>query len=111
MSPDVEVVEEPEARRFVVRADGEEAELVYRRRGDRLAILHTGVPAAIGGRGIAGRLVAAAVERAREEDLTVVPYCSYAHRWLEQHPGEAATVRIEWPDQPAPAPAPTDRPG
>jgi predicted GNAT family acetyltransferase len=105
----VEVVDEPQAHRFVVRVDGEEAELVYRRPGRRLAILHTGVPDAIGGRGIAGRLVAAAVERAREEDLTVVPYCSYARRWLEQHPGESATVRIEWPDQPAPAP--TDQPG
>jgi predicted GNAT family acetyltransferase len=105
----VEVVDEPQAHRFVVRVEGEEAELVYRRPGRRLAILHTGVPDAIGGRGIAARLVAAAVERAREEDLTVVPHCWYARRWLEQHPEEAATVRVEWPA--APPPAPTDRPG
>lgn len=80
---------------FETTVDGHRAELDYRLSGDRLDITHTGVPGAIGGRGIAGKLVAAAVEFARSEDLTVVPSCSYAREWLDRHPDAAATVSIE----------------
>ena len=90
------VVDDAEHHRLVVRVDGEEAELVYRRSGARLILVHTGVPDAIGGRGIGGDLVRAAVERARSEDLTVVPLCPYARQWLEQHPDVAATVSVDW---------------
>ncbi len=73
------------------------AELVYRRRGDRLVLVHTGVPDELGGRGLGGVLVRAAVDRAEAEGLTVVPECPYARAWLEKHPDEAARVAIEWP--------------
>jgi predicted GNAT family acetyltransferase len=95
-----EVRDDVEASRFVVEEDGEVAELVYRRRGDRLVLVHTGVPDAIGGRGIGGRLVVAAVERARAEHLTVVPSCPYARSWLRRHPDVAASVSVDWPPEP-----------
>ena len=47
---------------------------------------HTEVPPALGGRGIAGKLVAAAVAYARSANLRVVPNCSYARSWLAKHP-------------------------
>lgn len=75
----------------------EVAELRYHRSGDRLALLHTGVPAHLEGRGIGGALVRAAVALAETEGLTVVPYCPFARRWLEEHPDVAATVTIDWP--------------
>lgn len=90
------VVDDAAHHRFVVEADGEEAELVYRLNGRRLVLVHTGVPDAIGGRGIGGELVRAAVERARSEDLTIVPVCPYARQWLEQHPQVADTVSVDW---------------
>ena len=51
-----------------------------------LVITHTGVPAAIGGRGIAGALMEAAVAFAREAGLRIRPACSYAAAWMERHP-------------------------
>lgn len=90
------VVDDADHHRLVVETDGEEAELVYRVNGRRLVLVHTGVPDAIGGRGIGGELVRAAVERARAEDLTVVPLCPYARQWLEQHPEVAGTVSVDW---------------
>ncbi len=96
-SEPVEVVDQPEANRFVAVVDGQTAELVYRRVGTRLALIHTGVPDAIAGRGIAGRLVAAAVARAAREGLTVVPYCPYARSWLESHPEATEGLSIVWP--------------
>lgn len=83
--------------RFVVREDGEEAELRYHRHGERLSLVHTGVPATLEGRGIGGALVHAALDFAVAEGLTVVPYCSFARRWLEDHPDVAASVPIAWP--------------
>ncbi|HBK46274.1 MAG TPA: GNAT family N-acetyltransferase [Xanthomonadaceae bacterium] len=73
-------------RRFELEVEGHRAELQYRLGGGRLAIVHTGVPTAIGGRGIAARLVEAAVGFAREQGLRVVPECSYAEAFFRRHP-------------------------
>jgi predicted GNAT family acetyltransferase len=86
----------PGQHRVTVPEGGDEAELLYRVEGDRMVILHTGVPEHLGGRGIAGRLVAVTVERAAASGLTVVPWCSYARKWLRTHPEAAATVSIDW---------------
>jgi len=94
---DTEAVEDHrDENRFVLAADGAEAELQYRTRADRLILIHTEVPAALGGRGIGGRLVEAAVERARREGLTIVPWCPYARKWLGDHRDLPDTVTIDW---------------
>lgn len=82
------------AGRFETVVDGVTAELDYRRTGDLIELTHTGVPKEIGGRGVAGRLMEAAVDLAKAENLTVVPSCSYARHWLDAHPDAAATVKI-----------------
>ena len=90
------VTDNADASRFEATVDGQVAELVYRHRADRLVLVHTGVPEALGGHGLGGRLVSAAVDRAATEGLTVVPLCSFARSWLERHPDKAARVRIDW---------------
>lgn len=91
------IVDDVPNRRFVYRDGSDEAELVYRRSGRRFVITHTGVPEALGGRGLGGQLVARAVEQAGVEGLTVVPVCPFARQWLEQHPDTAAQLSIAWP--------------
>ena len=76
----------PETRRFTTTVDGHEAFVEYSRHGDTLSIDHTIVPGAIGGRGIAGDLVKAALEHARAAGLKVHPACSYADAWMRRHP-------------------------
>ena len=85
----MDVQHQPEAERFVVTADGHEAEVNYRVADGVLSITHTGVPEAIGGRGIAGDLVRAAFEYARSQGLRVRPACSYAEAWSRRHPDYA----------------------
>lgn len=82
--------------RFELAVDGQLAELVYHRSGHRLVIVHTGVPDALEGRGIGGRLVTAAIDLAAERGLTVVPLCPFARGWLERHPDVAGRVTIDW---------------
>ena len=96
MTPGAEVVDDAAHHRFVLDVDGVVSELVYRRNGRRLVLVHTGVPEAVGGRGIGGRLVAAAVEQARVEGLTVVPVCPYVRKWLGDHADVAAALTVDW---------------
>lgn len=77
---------DPASGVFSTTVDGELAVLEYRREGDWMTILHTGVPDAIGGRGIAGELVRAAFEFAKAQGWNVRPKCAYAAAWAERHP-------------------------
>lgn len=86
--------------RFELTIGDEVAELVYRRRADRLVLIHAGVPEALGGRGVGGQLMEAAIERSVREGLTVVPLCPFARDWLERHPDAAATVDVDWGEPP-----------
>jgi predicted GNAT family acetyltransferase len=91
------VVDNPERHRFELEIDGHIAELTYRADDERLVLVHTGVPDELGGRGLGGLLVKAAVARAKADGLTIVPECSYARSWLEKHPDEVGAVPIAWP--------------
>jgi hypothetical protein len=90
------VRDNPGGGRFELVVDGHLAQLVYRRHGDRLVLVHTEVPAALEGRGVGGRLVRFALDVASRDGLTIVPECPFARRWLEGHPDEASAVPIRW---------------
>jgi predicted GNAT family acetyltransferase len=96
-----DVADRPAEHRFVYEeeVDGRAAvaELVYRVRDGMMVLVHTGVPDELGGRGLGGRLVTAAIERAAAEGLVVRPDCPFAREWLGDHPDVAARVRIQWP--------------
>jgi hypothetical protein len=91
-----DITDNSRENRFETIIDGRLAELTYRLDGERLVLLHTGVPDELGGRGLAGELVQAAARRALADDLTVVPMCSYARSWMEKHPEETGGARVEW---------------
>ena len=80
------IAHDPASRRFTTEVDGQTGYLEYEREGEVIAITHTIVPPAIGGRGIAGDLVRTALDYARAESLKVDPRCSYAEGWMGKHP-------------------------
>ena len=98
----LEIVDVPEQSRFVARLGsvGADAELVYANEGDRLVLVHTEVPDHLSGHGIGGRLVAAAVARARAEGSTLVPWCPFARRWLREHGDSVDGVPVDWETPP-----------
>lgn len=73
-------------RRFETVEDKHVSLIDYRLDGDVMSILHTEVPAAVGGRGIAGDLTRAALDTAREHGWRVRPICSYAVAYIDRHP-------------------------
>jgi predicted GNAT family acetyltransferase len=90
-----EVIDTPERGRLELTRDGHTAELIYTIQGDRMVLVHTEVPRRLGGQGIGGKLVQAAVQRAARDGLTIVPSCPYARRWLEKHPDRMGDVAID----------------
>jgi predicted GNAT family acetyltransferase len=94
------VVDDAQHHRFLHVEDGHEAQLVYRVDGDRLILVHTEVPEALGGRGLGGQLVRAALARATKTGETIAPWCPYARKWLQDHPDEIGDVTIDWTDPP-----------
>jgi predicted GNAT family acetyltransferase len=100
MNADERVTDNRAESRFEVTLDGALSELIYRRRADRLVLIHTEVPEELEGHGLGGTLVKAAVDRAVSEGLTVVPLCPFARTWLERHPETAATVNVDWGEPP-----------
>jgi len=77
--------------RFTVEVDGVQAELVYRRDdAAQITILHTGVPPAIGGRGVAAELVRTTLDWVKAQGMKVHLACSYSKAWVAKHPEYAA---------------------
>ncbi len=72
--------------RFELHVDGHVCELDYQVVDGRAVFTHTGVPAALQGRGLAAQLVEAGLAWARDERLKVTPACSYVARYIERHP-------------------------
>jgi predicted GNAT family acetyltransferase len=81
-----EVIHDERAHAFVAVVDGHRSTLDYQLAGEVMTITHTGVPEAVGGRGIAAELTLAAMNAARVAGWRVVPACSYAVTWLKRNP-------------------------
>jgi hypothetical protein len=92
---EVEVTRNDATGRFETTVDGHLAELTFRRVGDRLILVHTGVPEEIAHHGLAGDLAEAAFRFAAVEGLTVVPQCPYVRAWMAKHPDEVDKVTVE----------------
>jgi uncharacterized protein len=73
-------------QRFECSVDGMLCVADYRLTGDVMHMTHTEVPPALGGKGIAAALVAAALEHARSAKLKVNPACSYVRLYMQRHP-------------------------
>lgn len=78
--------------RFEATVAGHLCRLDYRRDGDLLRIHHTEVPSPLEGRGIAAKLVEAAVGHCRAEGLRIQPLCSYVRVWMRRHPEHADLI-------------------
>ena len=77
--------------RYVIRRDGEEAELTYSIASPTLVIAdHTGVPDSFRGTGAGAALVARIVADARAEGFRIMPLCPFVNAQRKRHP--------EWAD-------------
>ena len=73
-------------QRFEATVDGHLCVADYRLRAGVMWMTHTGVPSAVGGRGVAADLVRVALEYADANGLKVEPSCSYVEVYMRRHP-------------------------
>ena len=82
-----EVRKNVEKKRFeVLLGDGEVATLTYAESGDVIALIHTLVPQAHEGKGIASTMARTALEYAKANNLRVAPFCPYVATYIQRHP-------------------------
>jgi uncharacterized protein len=80
-------------RRYEAHIDGELAGWVeYGRVEGRIVALHTEVPPAFGGRGIASALVRRVLDEARAAGVKVTPRCPFFVAHFERHPEDADLI-------------------
>jgi predicted GNAT family acetyltransferase len=80
------VVHDLAAQRFETTVDGAMSHADYQRVGNTLHLVHTEVPPALRGHGIAAALVGAALDYATANELRVNPLCSYVRAYMRRHP-------------------------
>ncbi len=74
------------AQRYESQFDGSLAMLQYEQKEGRIVFLHTEVPEALEGHGIASSLAHAALEDAKARQLSVVPLCPFVSGYIRKHP-------------------------
>jgi uncharacterized protein len=80
------------AQRYELSTPEGMAQIAYRRGERVIELVHTEVPPALEGRGIAGMLARHALEDARAAGLRVIPSCPYVAAYIRRHPEYAGLV-------------------
>jgi predicted GNAT family acetyltransferase len=85
MSDLITVTHNAAANRYEAVVDGHLSICEYEQADGRMVFTHTVVPGELRGRGIAEKLVRAALADARAAGRKVVPACSYVAKFIERH--------------------------
>jgi uncharacterized protein len=88
----IDVLHNAAASRFEAVVDGHLCVANYHLVDGAMRIHHTAVPRAVAGRGIAAKLVQAALDYAAVNDLAVEPWCSYVRSYMKRHPASQALL-------------------
>ena len=79
------VHDNPAKHRFEYESQGERAVAIYSLEGDVITFIHTLVPEALQGQGIAKQLVLAGLASARERGLRVIAQCPVFAAYMRSH--------------------------
>jgi uncharacterized protein len=83
---ELEIQHNKERKRFFTFIDGREAYLTYVNDEKNVLIFdHTYVPFSLRGKNIAAKVVGYALDYARENNLKVVPSCSYVRAFIKKN--------------------------
>ena len=82
----INVVNNTKDLRFEVNLNGEYASIEYRYYKKDIAFMHTTVPEAFRGKGIAVAMVVEALEFAKNEHRKIMLYCPFVSKYVKEHP-------------------------
>jgi hypothetical protein len=79
------VIHEKENERFVIYSEGNEVYVEYSMIGSDINLYHTFTHPNLRGKGLAAQVVRAAFEFAKENNLKVIPTCSYVQSFIAKN--------------------------
>ena len=82
---DITVINNKDQLRFEVHLDGEYGYVDYRFYKKNIAFMHTFVPDAFKGKGIASKMAVAALTFAKEQHKKIMLYCPFMSRYVKEH--------------------------
>lgn len=82
----MEVLHDKKNNRFVINIDGLDSFVEYSLNEKEMNLYHTYTPPQLRGKGLAEKVVRAAIEYAKENKLKVIPSCSYVAAFMQRHP-------------------------
>jgi uncharacterized protein len=114
-APSVVVVDNVAKSRYEAHLSGDRpssgervAVATYERHGGEIRFLHTYVPPALEGHGVASRIARAALDDARQAGLAVVPLCPFFAAYIRRHREYEALVPAALRDELLRRDAPAD---
>jgi predicted GNAT family acetyltransferase len=81
-----EITNNEKEMQFQIHAEGEIASLQYRFYKSDIALMHTDVPDALSGKGMASALAHHALEWAKEHKKKIMVYCPFVASYLKKNP-------------------------
>lgn len=93
VSATITVKDNAEAERFEIAVEGEVAGFAqYRRRPELIAFVLTEIEPQFEGQGLASRLIGSALNAARADGLSVLPFYPFVNAYINKHPDYADLV-------------------
>jgi predicted GNAT family acetyltransferase len=94
MATTADVVDNTARKRLELPIEERVAFLTYTDHDGVLTLVHTEVPEELGGRGLGGILVQAAIDKATASGEAVHLVCQFAATWVERHPDAVTGIEI-----------------
>jgi predicted GNAT family acetyltransferase len=86
VEPPIAVSDNAGERRYEIGIDGELGGFAqYKAKPGQIAFTHTEIDDRFEGQGLGGRLVAFALDDARERGLAVLPFCPFVRAYIQRH--------------------------
>jgi predicted GNAT family acetyltransferase len=96
---EIRVVDVPDLERYELHVGDDLAGVIeYRTTASGLALVHTEMDPAFEGRGLAGRLIAGALDDLRSRGLAVRPLCAVVRGYVRRHPEYLDLVEARGPE-------------
>ncbi len=84
-----EAIDNAARNRYEMVVEDETAFVTYVRQDDHITLMHTEVPAALGGRGIGSALAKSVLDDIRQRGLKLTPECEFIAGFIKRHPAYA----------------------
>ena len=98
---EIELIDNTDKSRFEVEIQDKMAIMDYKKKDNKLYILHTEVPKEFEGKGIASAMVKKVLNLIKEKDMKLVSLCPFVSGYIKRHPeyksfiGKSRIIKVE----------------